>query len=84
MVCIQTLATLAGIETSEKNAAGPPGWFLRMMNPSMRRWKPNETWVVENKNMKMAVVIIALPILRCFRLYREIKRYEKNKTMFIP
>jgi len=54
------------------------------MNPSMRRWKPNETWVVENKNMKMAVVIMTLPILRCLRLYREMKRYEQNKTIFIP
>jgi hypothetical protein len=81
---MQTLATFAGTETSEKNAAGPPGWFRRIMNPSIRRWKPKETWVVENKNIKTAVVMIVLFTLGCLRLYRETKRYDPNKTTFIP
>jgi hypothetical protein len=81
---MHTLATFAGIETSEKNAAGPPGWSRRTMNPSIKRWKPKETWIVENKNMNMPVVIIALFTLGCLRLYQETKRYEPNKTTFIP
>lgn len=69
MVCMQTLATFAGMETLEKNAAGPPGWSRRIMNPSIKRWKPRETWIVENKNMRIAVVIIILFTVGCLRLY---------------
>ncbi|KAI0695790.1 hypothetical protein BC835DRAFT_1305862, partial [Cytidiella melzeri] len=42
------------MDTSKKNAPGPPGWFCRTMNPSMSCWKPKETWAVENVNMVMA------------------------------
>lgn len=67
-VCMQTFATFAGIDTSEKKAAGPPGWFRSVMKPSMRRWKPKETCVVENKNIITAVPKIILFTFACLRL----------------
>jgi hypothetical protein len=52
---MQTFATFAGIETSEKKAAGPPGWFRRYMKPNIKRWNPRDTCTVEKRNMIMAM-----------------------------
>lgn len=81
---MMTFATLAGIETSEKKAAGPPGWFRRDTNPSMRRAKPNDTWIVEKQNIAIAAYRIALLTWGVFCLYLAMKRYAKNRRMFIP
>ena len=79
-----TLTTLAGIETSEKNAVGPPGHSLRRMKPSMSRWKPRETCTDEKKNMIRATESRILLIVGVRRYIVSVVIQPTNKTKFMP
>ena len=83
-VCIPTLTTLAGIETSEKKAPGPPGRLRRTMKPSMRRWKPSETCAVEKANISVAMPTSSLLILGVRRRMVSMVRQDQKRTKFIP
>ena len=83
-VWIPTLTTLAGIDTSEKNAPGPPGSSRSTMKPSMSRWKPSETWAVEKANIMVAMATSSLLTLGVRRRMVSMVRHDQYRMKFMP
>lgn len=72
------------METSEKNAAGPPGSFRRTMKPSMSLENPNDTCAVENENMEIAIATRNLLTFGVLLLTVKMNKQDQNSTKFIP
>ena len=72
------------MDTSEKNAAGPPGCSRREMKPSMSLWKPRDTWVVDMANIAIAMVTNNLLIFGVRRFMVRTNKHAQNSTKFIP
>ena len=72
------------METSEKNAAGPPSQSLLRMNPSISRWNPNDTCADEKANMSIAIATSSLLTFGVLRLSVRMIIQAQKRTMFIP